>query len=108
MTCQIGLAQAQGAGKEGGVEGGGEPAGGGRRVRACRSHDNCKGNISPRAAGPGNCFLQKLSFFIVCNANLKHEWGTKKYTKGRWGASWDVITSKIFSRALKFAKENFK
>lgn len=72
--------------------------GGGRGVRAYRSHGNCKVNISPSDAGPGNCFLQKLSFFIVCNANLKH--GTKKCRRGRWSASWDVITSKIFPRAL--------
>lgn len=86
--------------REGGVGGGGGLAGGGKGVRACRIPGNCKGSISPRAAGPGNCFLRKLYFFIVCNANLKHEWGTEKYRTGRWGASWYVITSRIFSRAL--------
>lgn len=87
-------------------EGAGKPGKrGGRGVCACRSYGNGKRNISPRAAGPGNCFLQKLFFFIVCNANLKHEW--KRKGGGRWGASWDVIISKVLIR-VSFAKENFK
>lgn len=88
-----------------GRELGGGLVGGRREAHTCRSPGNCKGNISPRAAGPGNCFLRKLSFFIVCNANLKHEWGTKKHRRGRWGASWDVVTSRIFSRALICKRE---
>lgn len=43
-------------------------------------------------------FLEKLFFFIVCNANLKHDWLTKKYRRGKWSANWNVITSRFFIR----------
>lgn len=43
-------------------------------------------------------FLEKLFFFIVCNANLKHEWETKKYRRGNWNANCNVISSRFFSR----------
>ena len=76
--------------REGGGRGEGGLVGGRRGARTCRSPGNCKGNISPRAAGPGNCFLRKLSFFIVCNANLKHEWGTKMHRRSTWGANFNI------------------
>lgn len=53
-------------------------------AHTCRGPGNCKGNISPRAAGP-EIALWKLFLLPGCNANLKHEWGTKKHRRGQVG-----------------------